>query len=61
MLLYNTIYEQNKKGKKSMITIYHCKTCNTNFMIPMIITNILEVSKIVCPNCKSHDWKRIAM
>jgi DNA-directed RNA polymerase subunit RPC12/RpoP len=44
-----------------MITIYHCETCNTNFEIPMELTNMYNISEIACPICKSHNWKRIAM
>ncbi len=44
-----------------MITIYHCETCNTNFEITMEIADMDDITEIVCPICKSHNWKRIAM
>ena len=44
-----------------MITIYHCEACNTNFEISMEITNMYNIPEIVCPICKSRNWKRTAM
>ena len=42
-----------------MITINHCRNCDTDFMIPMELTDGLDITMFVCPACKSRDWENI--
>ncbi len=43
-----------------MITINHCRTCDTDFMIPTEYFDGLDITMFVCPNCKSRDWEKLS-
>jgi hypothetical protein len=43
-----------------MITINHCRSCDTDFMLPRELTDGLDITMFVCPNCKSRDWGRLS-
>jgi hypothetical protein len=44
-----------------MIPVYHCKNCRYIFMLPQELTNGLDITLYVCPNCKSRNWGKIAI
>ena len=45
---------------KNMITINHCKSCRSDFIIPKQISDGLSTTMFVCPDCHSHDWVKIS-
>ena len=45
---------------ETMITINHCRTCNTDFMIPAEYSDGLDITMFLCPNCKSRDWEKLS-
>lgn len=47
------------EGKETMITINHCRHCDTDFMIPAEYSNGLDITMFLCPNCKSRNWGKL--
>jgi len=43
-----------------MITINHCKRCNSDFMIPEEFFDGLDTTMFVCPECHSRLWEKIS-
>jgi hypothetical protein len=43
-----------------MISIHHCNNCEKDFLIPLEISDGLDITIFVCPECKSHNWITIA-
>ncbi|PNX45363.1 MAG: hypothetical protein BV459_08590 [Thermoplasmata archaeon M11B2D] len=48
------------KGRKnSIINMYHCKTCDINFLVPLKLCGKYNKIRFVCPECKSNKWGHI--
>ena len=48
------------QGVKKLITINHCKKCDNDFMIPEEFFDGLNTTMFVCPECHSHNWKKLS-
>lgn len=44
-----------------MNMVYQCETCNSLFEINMELKDMYKNSMIVCPICKSSNFKRTVM
>lgn len=43
-----------------MITINHCKKCNSDFMIPEEFSDGLDTTVFLCPECHSRFWEKLS-
>jgi hypothetical protein len=43
-----------------MITINHCKNCDSDFMIPEEFFDGLDTTMFVCPECHSPRWQKLS-
>jgi len=43
-----------------MITINHCKDCESDFMIPVEYFDGFDTTMFVCPECHSPHWMKIS-
>lgn len=39
--------------------MYHCKTCDINFLVPLKLCGKYNKIRFVCPECKSNKWGHI--
>jgi len=46
-------------GLATVITINHCRNCDTDFMIPAEYSDGLDITMFLCPNCKSRNWVKL--
>ena len=42
------------------MALFRCKNCNTIFEFPMELIVKSDITKSVCPTCKSHNVGKIA-
>ena len=63
-MMENYIYRVNtlvyRELKREMITINHCQSCDSDFMIPEEFFDGLDKTMFVCPECHSPRWQKLS-